>query len=135
MTILFDVNVLLDVSHRYRAYPHSLVLYRQVVTSPRHTGALAASSYTTLAYFLHREIGPHRARRVLHEWSTRLLWVPLSLRAAQAATRSPMADFEDACLALSGWEGQCDIIATRNVRDFVQAPVPALTPEALLAQL
>ena len=135
MKLLLDVNVLLDVSHRHHDYPQSQVLYRRIITSPLHEGTFAACGYTTLYYFLHREIGARRARATLLEWHRHLGLLPFTEPMAQAAHRLQMTDFEDACIAITAYESQCEAIVTRNVQDFVASPIPAHTPEDLLAML
>jgi hypothetical protein len=135
MKLLFDLNVLLDVALRPRTYPMSLTLYHRIVASPLHQGTFAACGYTTLYYFMHRDLGAHDARNALLEWHKRFTLLPFTERMAQAAHRLRMADFEDACIAITAFEGQCDLIATRNVEDFQTSPIPAHTPEEILVLL
>jgi hypothetical protein len=47
-----------------------------------------------------------------------LPFLPFTDQTAAVVHRLPMADFEDACQAATAWEGQCEVIATRNVSDF-----------------
>jgi hypothetical protein len=46
-----------------------------------------------------------------------------------------MADFEDALVAALAESSRCDWVISRNIADFAGSPVPALTPEELLAQI
>ena len=41
-------------------------------------------------------------------------------------------DFEDAVVAAAAESAGCDALVTRNVKDFRDSPVPALTPEEYL---
>lgn len=45
------------------------------------------------------------------------------------------SDFEDAVVASAAQLAGCERIVTRNVADFAGSPVPAVTPEELLADL
>jgi predicted nucleic-acid-binding protein len=45
------------------------------------------------------------------------------------AINSTMPDYEDALIAFAAKRNDVDFIITRNKRDFVHSPVPALTPE------
>ena len=38
-------------------------------------------------------------------------------------------DFEDAVVASTALAGECEMVVTRNVADFAQALIRALTPE------
>jgi len=42
-------------------------------------------------------------------------------------------DFEDAVVAASALKEKCDFIATRNIGDFRNSPLKAVTPEELLS--
>ncbi|MFQ5740487.1 MAG: hypothetical protein ACE5JX_15885 [Acidobacteriota bacterium] len=46
-----------------------------------------------------------------------------------------MGDSEDALQVAAAVACKADAIATRNRRDYVNAPVGAVTPESLLAEL
>jgi hypothetical protein len=135
MNVFFDLNVLIDIGSGRAGMAMSHALYDQVRRSALHTGAFAAAGYTTLWYILRPLIGAVRTRAALEEWRRRLTLLPFNERTAAVAHRLALPDFEDACQAATAFEGQCDVIATRNVRDFAQSPIPAMTPEALLAQL
>jgi len=45
------------------------------------------------------------------------------------------SDFEDAVVAAAAESSGCEVIVTRNVRDFRDSPVPAVTPEEYLSDL
>jgi hypothetical protein len=134
--ILFDLNVLLDVAYRPQRYPHSGQLYHRVVATRQHQGTFPACGYTTLYYLLRRNLPTARdARDTLLEWHQRLTLLPFTEPMALAAHRLSLPDFEDACVAITALEGHCTVIVTRNIADFQASPIPAQTPEALLAQL
>jgi predicted nucleic acid-binding protein len=53
-------------------------------------------------------------------------------RELKRARRLDWPDFEDAVVAAAAESYSCTHIVTRNVRDFRDSPVPALTPEEFL---
>lgn len=113
----------------------SLALYERVTAAPCHNGAFAACGYTTLYYVVKQSLSEERTRAVLAHWRAQLTLLPLHAKAAEAAHRLQMSDLEDAWIAATAIEGRCDIIATRNVADFVSSPIPARTPEDILTTL
>ncbi len=135
MRILFDLNVLIDVAGRWQAFPLSLDLYNRVVASPKDEGVFAACGYTTLYYVIHQMLSEERTRAILAQFRQRLILLPFNPRIAAAAHLLQMPDLEDACIAATAYEGRCDVIATRNVADFTTSPIPARTPEGILAAL
>jgi predicted nucleic acid-binding protein len=48
---------------------------------------------------------------------------------------SPLNDIEDALQLLSAKSAGCDFIVTRDLYDFLQADIPAITPEQLLSRI
>lgn len=135
MRILFDLNVLIDVTCRWQDFPSSLGLYNHVVASPKHEGAFAACGYTTLYYVLNQLLSEARTRAVLVQFRQRLTLLPFTERIAAAAHLLQMTDLEDACIAATAFEGRCEVIATRNVSDFRASPIPAKHPADILTDL
>jgi hypothetical protein len=50
------------------------------------------------------------------------------------ALDSNMADYEDALLAFNGKRHKADYIVTSNAADFINSPIPALSPQDFLQQ-
>jgi hypothetical protein len=59
---------------------------------------------------------------------------PATTEALRYAASLPMADFEDAMQVAAAAGCDADLIVTRNTRDFARSPIPALSPEAVLAR-
>jgi predicted nucleic acid-binding protein len=51
------------------------------------------------------------------------------------AIASNFPDFEDAVLCATASHEKADYIITRNVKDFVDSPVKAITPDELVEEL
>lgn len=135
MKVLFDLNVLIDVACRWRRFPDSLTLYRQVLASPTAQGAWPGCGYTTLYYVIRQSLSEARTRAVLAQFGAEQPLLPLTAEVVATAQRLQMADLEDACVAASAFAAGCDVIASRNVADFAASPIVAQTPTALLARL
>ncbi len=135
MKILFDLNVLIDVACRWEDFPTSYTLYKKVVSSAEHQGCFPACGYTTLYYVINQLISEMRTREVLSQFRTRLTMLPFNEKSAAAAHVLQMSDLEDACVATTAFEDRCDVIVTRNKVDFAASPIPAKTPDEILADL
>jgi hypothetical protein len=61
--------------------------------------------------------------------------IPISDTVLREALLSPIADYEDAVLEISAQTEKLDNIITRNLSDFANSRVPALTPEEFLEML
>ena len=60
---------------------------------------------------------------------------PADTAAVHYAVSLPMTDFEDAMQVAAARACGAQRIVTRDVRDFVRSPIPALTPQEALAEL
>ena len=58
---------------------------------------------------------------------------PTTTTHLRAASRLPLKDLEDAMQVGAAIACAADYIATRNVRDFRNSPVPAVTPSRFIA--
>lgn len=135
MRVLVDLNVLLDVIQRRE--PHYLdsadVLSR--IAEGQIAGLVAGHSLTTIYYLVSRFAGGDAADRAV-DWILRDLGVVAEGRELFLRARGlEMEDFEDAVVAGAAERSRCDWIVTRNVGDFRNSPVPALTPRELSASL
>jgi len=128
--VLLDLNVLLDVvQQRVPHYEASA----QVLSCARRgeiTAAIPAHAVTTLFYVLRKASGQAVAEATT-DWLLQHFEIArIDKTVLEAARALPMSDFEDAVVAASA--SDCQFIVTRNVADFTGAPVPVITPSALL---
>ena len=120
MKIVFDTNVLLNavLNRPGRAEALKLML---AVAEEQITGIVSASSITDFYYLARKGIGDKAAREAV---------------VCAMALNTPMADYEDAVLAVCAARDEADYIATCD-QGFLRAesPVPAKSPEELLAMM
>ncbi len=131
MRLLLDINIILDVIFQRPGEPASSTLI--AACGQRYQARLAWHSIATLAYLIERQQNAAIARRAVSELLT---WAEVATVGHQEALRAlqlPMADFEDALQAAAALACGAQYIITRNGKDFVNSPVPALTPEQFLS--
>ncbi|MEI8323753.1 MAG: PIN domain-containing protein [Betaproteobacteria bacterium] len=130
--MLLDINIILDVVFQRPGERASAAL---IADCGHHNQAwLAWHSIATLAYLIERQQDAATARGVITDLLT---WAQVATTGhadAVQALKLPMTDLEDALQAAAALACGADYIMTRNGRDFVGAPVPALTPEKFLAR-
>ena len=89
---------------------------------------------TTLYYVVQKHAGRQQADQVIDWMLASMEVVPGKSQFLQARSLS-FPDFEDAVVASAAEAAGCERIVTRNVADFPGSPVPAVTPEELLAEV
>ncbi len=120
---------------RWEKFPESYGVYNAVLQHPSHVGCLPACGYTTLYYVLVKLLSEDRARQTLDHFVRKLRLLPFDVETARLAQRLNFEDLEDAAIAATAMQGQCDRIVTRNVKDFSSSPIRAVSPAQLIGSL
>lgn len=130
--ILVDLNVLLDViQKREPHYGASAAVLERVVTGNTQ-GAIPAHAVTTVHFIVNRYANRRSADRAVQWLLEHFEVAEIGERQLGHALRLAWPDFEDAVVAAAAQSNRCRVIVTRNVRDFRDSPVPAMTPDEYL---
>lgn len=135
MTILVDLNVILDVVQRRDPhYTDSATLLSEIVEGSL-AGGMPGHAITTVYYLVNRHVNRTRAETTVDWLLDNFEVIPARESDFRAARQLPMVDFEDAVVAALAERVASDVIATRNTADFNGSPVPAKPPRAVLQEL
>jgi len=133
MKVAIDLNVLLDVVQKRNNYPSSAAVLEAVVEN-RVQGFIPAHLVTTLYYLTARYSSREKAN-LLIEWI--LTHFEIGVETKQKFLKAislGFPDFEDAVVAGVARSHRCGFIITRNIKDFRNSPVQAVTPEEFVIQ-
>jgi len=129
---MLDLNVLLDVVQRRDPFYAASAATVSKTLSREITGCIPGHALTTLYYLVSRQAGKVKAGELV-DWLLVHFEVVSQDRNQFLRARSlDCPDFEDAVVASAAEASSCEFIVTRNIGDFVGAPVPAVTPEEFL---
>lgn len=132
MTILLDINVLLDVfQKRQPFYAHSLAVMDEVMSGALK-GIVPSHGLTTLFYLIEKQAATQDAATAVDEVLSHFEGVGINTPEWLRARSLPMPDLEDAAVAVTAELAGTAFIVTRNVADFAASPVVAITPEAFV---
>ncbi len=127
--VLYDTNVLLDVTLRREPYLAASAAALDAVGQGQVEGYIAGHAVTTLFYLLQRELGATKSRRVLADLLAKMRVAPVTDAGIRQALSGPFKDFEDAVTHAAAQEAEVSVIVTRNVGDFAKGTIPAVLPE------
>ena len=133
--MLIDTNVLVDVA--LDRHPNSVAaveLVSHLVNDPGRA-FVAWQTIATFHYLVSQALGNARARELVVFITSFAAVVPTGTESIRYALSLPMGDFEDAMQVAAAQAGGVGHIITRNIRDFTQSPIPAITPEEALREL
>lgn len=134
MTVTVDINVLLDVFQQREPHYAASAQVVALVTSGRLTGVCPAHGLTTLYYLVRRHGSKPDAELAMDRVLAAFTIGSLDREAWRQARMLPLPDFEDAAVAMVAKASSSSFIVTRNVGDFVESSVPAISPADFLSQ-
>lgn len=134
MKVMLDLNVLLDVLQARHPYYHASASVISKVLNKKISGLLPSHAITTIHYVVSKYSGKQKADESI-DWILDHFDISTSDKTAFVRARNlRFSDFEDSVVASLAEAAQCEVIITRNIADFKQSPVSALTPEEFLNQ-
>jgi predicted nucleic acid-binding protein len=126
--VLVDTNVVLDVLLDREPFAEASRRLWAAVETGAAPGLLAAHTLTTVHYLVTEARGSRVARDVITLLIRVFEIAAVDGAVAKRALELEFADFEDAVAAAAAEAAGCELIATRNTKDFKRSPVAAVDP-------
>ena len=133
--MLIDNNILLDFALNR---PPSPLVARELINrieATATTAFVAWHSVATCYYIIQRDINRTTARAFVEQLIGFLTVAPVTHQSLLYALSLPMTDFEDAMQVAAAQAAGAEHIVTRDIGDFTNSPIPAITPDQALRQL
>ena len=133
--MLLDTDVLIDVAldRSPHSDPASEILDR--LEHGTRNAFVAWHTVSNFYYLVAASRGDRSTRDFIVELTRFVRVAETGTEGIRYATSLPMTDFEDAMQVAAARACGARHIITRNLRDFVRSPIPAITPEDALGQL
>jgi hypothetical protein len=93
---------------------------------------VSALSFATLSYFLTKYEGVKKTKEKLRKFKVISGICELDELIIEKGLNSDFSDFEDSLQYYSALRAECDIIITRNGKDFKKSQIPIMTPEEFI---
>ncbi len=133
--ILLDTDVLIDIAldRQPHAEPAFEILDR--IERGLKPASIAWHSISNLYYLVKPTRGDATTRDFIRELTEFVQVAQTDTISIRFATQLPMTDFEDAMQVAAAQACNAQYIVTRNIRDYQQSPIPAITPQQSLQQI
>lgn len=132
-SLLIDTNVIIDVLQNRLRFVEASERVMTLIYEGKYKGVIAAHSITNLWYILRKVYSQDKRRELLmnlmHYFEVSSV---NKQKLINALDRSDFLDFEDCIQDECAAELGADFIITRNIQDFKNSKVPALTPEEFI---
>lgn len=132
MKLFWDTNIMLDLLGEREAFYLSSAKIATLADKRKLTIVVSALSYATVSYFLTKFEGFEKAKSKLRKFKVISDVCELDELIIEKGLNSDFQDFEDSLQYFSALRSECDIIITRNGKDFKSAQLPVMTPDEFL---
>lgn len=133
MRLLVDVNVCLDVLLDRAPFSEASSRIWSLVEQGKLEGLVPAHGVTTIHYLVAGTRDRATARRFVGDLLRVFRVATVDAVVLQRALGLGMRDFEDAVCAAAAEATGCDLVVTRNGKDYGESPVTAVDPITALA--
>ena len=132
MKLLLDTNILLDVlMEREPFYKLSARIWDEC-SYKKFEGYISSLSFANMVYNMRKKLTPESIEILAVRMSDIFEFVDLNRLDIIQASKMRWKDFEDALQSVAAERIKADYIITRNIKDFDNSNVKALSPEDFL---
>lgn len=131
--VLLDTNVILDALLNRKGLCEASKEVLKISAEMRLTAYIAVSSLKDIYYISHRAgLDKRQAKNVIGILTGTYFMLDQNSKDVYQALLSDTLDLEDAILEESAIRNEIDYIITRNIKDFKNDRIKAITPEQVL---
>ena len=132
MKLFWDTNVMLDFLGERTPFYISAAKIATLADKREVKVIASALSYATISYFLTKYEGLEKTKDKLRKFKVISEIYELDELIIEKGLNSNFSDFEDSLQYFSALRTECDIIITRNGKDFKKSQIPVMTPNEFL---
>ena len=135
MKILIDTNILLDVMCNRKEFVEDSLKVFKCCEVQKLKGYISALSIPNIVYIMRKQLDREQIKGVLATLTSLFSVIDLKESDLIKAAEMAFSDYEDAVQAVSADRIKADYIVTRNVKDYKNSRVSAVTPTELFARM
>lgn len=133
--IFLDTNIILDFLGVRHPFYNPVAKLATLAEKEQLTMVVSPISFATVNYFLSKFEIPKIAKEKLRKFKIITEVSDLNEHTIEKGLNSNFRDFEDALQYFSATDSDCEIIITRNAKDFKKSLIPVMTAEEFLKSL
>lgn len=133
MLVLIDANVILDILEKREPFYEASSEVLSLCATRKINGCIALHSVSNIFYILRKHYSTENRKRLLLGILDFLQVVNVDHEnVRRALERNDFSDFEDCLQDECAVQNNVDFIITRNIDDFSNSNIPAVTPSDFL---
>ncbi|MGH8512327.1 MAG: type II toxin-antitoxin system VapC family toxin [Gammaproteobacteria bacterium] len=135
MIVLIDTDILIDFALDRKPYADQAGKLLDALQVQPGTGFIAWHTISNFYYLVVPIRGRNSSKAFLTDLVQFVEVAPTTTDSLRYAAKLDMKAFEDALQVAAAMACRADVIATRNVRDYLKAPLRAATPQEVLNEV
>ncbi|WP_323756301.1 PIN domain-containing protein [Roseivirga sp.] len=130
--VFIDTNVMLDFLGERNPFYEPIAKVATLAEKEKLTLVVSPISFATVNYFISKFEDYKVAREKLRKFKVICEVSSIDGQTVEKALNSSFKDFEDALQYFCATESECQMILTRNGKDFKKSLLPIMTPDEFL---
>ncbi|MBN1986401.1 MAG: PIN domain-containing protein [Prolixibacteraceae bacterium] len=130
--LFIDTNIVLDLLGERKPFYEQAAQIATLADKGEIELIVSALSFATVNYVLTKYENAASSKNKLRQFKIISRICGLSEQIINKGLNSKFPDFEDALQYFSAVESKCNVLITRNGKDFKLSQIPVLTPEEFL---
>ena len=136
MRVLIDTCVIVDALQSRKPFDEAAQRIFIYSANQQFEGYITAKSVTDIYYLTHRLThSDSETRRILSKLFTLFHLLDTTSLDCRKAISSEIADYEDAIMVETAVRSEMDCIVTRNIKDYIIAPIEVYEPSEFVSIL
>ncbi len=133
--VFIDTNVMIDLLGERDPFYENAAKIASLADKSKITLFVSALSFSTTGYILSKYYSPENVKDKLRKFKIISKVCDLTESIIEKGLNSKFNDFEDSLQYFSALENECNILITRNTKDFAESHISILTPDDFLKTL
>ncbi len=135
MKLFWDTNIMFDFLGERDPFYISAAKIATLADKRELSIIVSALSYTTISYLLSKYESIEKIKNKLRKFKVISEICELDELIIEKGLNSDFSDFEDSLQYYSALRTECDVIITRNGKDFKKSKIPVMTPDEFLISI
>ncbi len=132
MKAFLDTNVMLDFLGERDPFYLSAAKIASLADKGKMEIVVSALSYATVSYFLSKFEGIEKTKDKLRKFKVISKICAIDEKIIEKGLNSEFSDYEDALQYFSALRQDCNVLITRNAKDYKGVQIPVMTPDEFL---
>ncbi|ASB48864.1 type II toxin-antitoxin system VapC family toxin [Alkalitalea saponilacus] len=133
--LFLDTNVVVDLLGEREPFYESIAKIATLADKGSIQLTVSALTYSTVYYLLSRFEDKEVVKEKIRKFKIIAKTSDLTDKVISKGLDSKFKDFEDSLQYYCAINAECNVLVTRNWRDFKESDIPVLTPDEFLASL